>query len=169
MSLAKIKLFLTDIDGVMTDGLIYYTNKGTFSKGFHVHDGLGMLQLKKAGIKTGIITSESSEIVVNRAKRLLVDFLEAGREKGSKLPAAEEICRGLGVDLSEVSYIGDDINCLDLLERVGYPACPQNGVDAVKAVKGIYCTQKKGGEGAVREWIDYLWQRDLFYSISRNQ
>ncbi len=162
----KIKLFLTDMDGVMTDGLIYYGTDGNFSKGFHVHDGVGMLQLNTLGIKTGIITSESSPIVAARAKRLKVDFLRMGEEKGYKLPAAKEICRQIDIGLEEVAYIGDDVNCSDLLEEVGYPACPPNSHYSVKAITGIYQTQKPGGSGALREWIDYLLKQNLFQGSS---
>lgn len=158
----KIQLFLTDMDGVLTDGLIYYTHDGEFAKGFHVHDGVGMLRVRAAGIKTGIITSERSAVVERRAERLQVDFLCMGKEMGQKLPAAKEICQQLNLGMEQVAYMGDDLNCRDLLQQVGYPACPRNAQHEIKAIAGIYQTKLCGGEGALREWINYLFAQDLF-------
>lgn len=152
----NIKLFLTDVDGVLTDAGMYYTNNGDELKKFNTHDGMGLQLLQKAGIKVGIITSENTKIVENRAKKLKVDYLYQGKRDGGKLSAAKEICEKENISLSEVAYIGDDVNCFELLTNVGFAACPANAVDKIKAIPGIKIMKKKGGEGAVRELADYI-------------
>lgn len=152
----KIKLFLSDVDGVLTDGSMYYTESGDELKRFHTYDGMAFGLLKQAGIKTGIITSENTLIVERRAAKLKVDYLYQGHRDGGKLTAALEICTKEGISLDEVAYIGDDINCKALLEAAGYKACPANARPEIKAIPGILCLSTKGGDGAVREWVDII-------------
>lgn len=154
--LRNIKLFLTDVDGVLTDAGMYYSNSGDELKKFNTHDGMGLQLLQKSGIKVGIVTSENTKIVENRARKLKVDYLYQGKRDGGKLSAAEEICNIENISLSEVAYIGDDINCFELLSNVGFAACPADAVDKIKAIPGIRLMQKKGGEGAVREFAEYI-------------
>ncbi len=149
-----IKLFLSDVDGVLTDAGMYYSENGDELKKFNTHDGMAIRLLKEHGIKTGFITSEETKIVENRAKKLQVDYLIQGKNRGGKLVAAQEICRKEKILLSEVAYIGDDINCFELLSSVGLAACPANSVSKIKNIPGIILLSKKGGEGAVREFID---------------
>ncbi len=151
-----IKLFLCDVDGTLTDGGMYYSEKGDELKKFNTRDGMGFQLLREAGIKTGIITSEDTKIVENRAKKLKVDFLSQGKRNGGKLAVAKEICEQLGITLDEVAYIGDDVNCVELLEAVGLKACPADACEEVKAIDGIRVMTKKGGEGCVREFIDQI-------------
>lgn len=151
-----IKLFLCDVDGTLTDGGMYYSEKGDELKKFNTRDGMGFQLLREAGIKTGIITSEDTKIVENRAKKLKVDFLSQGKRNGGKLAVAKEICEQLGITLDEVAYIGDDVNCVELLEAVGLKACPADACEEVKAITGIRVMTKKGGEGCVREFIDQI-------------
>lgn len=152
----RIKLFLTDVDGVLTDAGMYYTNSGDEFKKFNTHDGMGLQLLQKEGIKVGIITSENTQIVENRAKKLKVDYLYQGKRDGGKLSAAQEICDINSITLNEVAYIGDDVNCFELLSNVGFAACPANAVAKIKAIPGVMVMQKSGGEGAVRELADYI-------------
>jgi len=152
----KIKLFLTDVDGVMTDGGMYYSESGDEMKKFNTRDGMAFQLLHDAGIKTGIITSESTKIVENRAKKLKVDFLHQGKRNGGKLAAVKEICENEGYKLDEVAYIGDDINCFELLSNVGKAACPVNSQLKIKNIYGINILKLKGGEGVVREFCDLL-------------
>jgi YrbI family 3-deoxy-D-manno-octulosonate 8-phosphate phosphatase len=152
----KIKLFLTDVDGVLTDGSMYYSENGDELKRFHTYDGMAFELLRKAGIKTGIITSENTEIVTRRAAKLKVDYLFQGKRDGGKLAAAQHICQELNISLHEVAYIGDDINCLELLQNVGTAACPANAMAAVKNIPNIIQLQKKGGEGVVREFVELI-------------
>ena len=102
-----IKLFLCDVDGTLTDGGMYYSENGDELKKFNTRDGMGFQLLREAGIKTGIITSEDTKIVENRAKKLKVDFLYQGKRNGGKLAVAKEICEQLGITLDEVAYIGE--------------------------------------------------------------
>lgn len=148
-----IKLFLCDVDGTLTDGGMYYSESGDELKKFNTRDGMGFQLLREAGIKTGIITSEDTKIVANRAKKLKVDFLCQGKRNGGKLAVAKEICSKMGIALDEVAYIGDDINCIELLKAVGIKACPADACEEVKAIADISVTMKKGGNGCVREFI----------------
>lgn len=152
----NIKLFLTDVDGVLTDAGMYYTENGDELKKFNTRDGMGLQLLMQAGIKTGIITSENTKMVENRVKKLKLDYLYQGKREGGKLAAAKEICEKEGISLSEVAYIGDDINCFDLLSAVGCPACPSDAMDKIKQIPHIKILSKKGGEGVVREFVEKI-------------
>lgn len=155
----QIKLFLSDVDGTLTDGGMYYSETGDELKKFNTRDGMGFQLLREAGIKTGIITSENTKIVENRARKLKIDFLRQSKRDGGKVAAAQEICNELGITFDEVAYIGDDINCHELLSKVGIAACPADAVSSVKEINNIYVTSIKGGEGCVREFIE----RVLYY------
>ena len=150
----NVKLFLTDVDGVLTDCGMYYSEGGDELKKFNTRDGAGFQLLREAGIKTGIITSENTKIVENRARKLKVDYLYQGKRDGGKLSAAKEICRIEKIQLSEVAYIGDDINCFKILTNVGLKACPSDACGKVKLIPGINILKLKGGEGVVRDFVD---------------
>lgn len=156
MGSIKIKLFLSDVDGVMTDAGMYYTESGDEFKKFNTHDGMAFQLLREAGIKTGIITSETTKIVERRALKLKVDYLYQGKQHGGKLDAAMEIGKLEGISLKEMAYIGDDLNCLALLSEAGLSACPANAVKKIKEVQGILQLKRNGGEGAVREFVDWI-------------
>ena len=146
-----IKLFLADVDG--TDAGMYYCENGEEFKKFNTHDGKGFELLRKAGIKTGIITSENTKMVANRAKKMKVDYLYQGLEHKGKLDIAREICKKENISLDEVAYIGDDVNCKELLQSVGLAACPSNALEEIKNISNIIKLSKKGGDGAVREFV----------------
>lgn len=156
----KVRLFLTDVDGCLTDGGMYYSAEGEALKRFCVYDGMGMVLLKQAGIPCGILTSENSDIVRARAGKLKLDFLYLGvgsrvnKDCLTKLQAAREICGQLGITLAEVCYVGDDVNDIDLLRAVGFPCCPPNARPEVKALPGIRILKTPGGQGAIREIAD---------------
>lgn len=152
----KIKMFLSDVDGTLTDAGMYYGDTGEKLKKFNTRDGKAFELLRKKGIKTGIITSENSKIVEKRAKKLKIDYLYQGRHGDSKLEAAIKICKQESILLSEVAYIGDDINCYELLNNVGFPACPSDAVPKIKDIANITILCKKGGDGCVREFVDNL-------------
>ena len=153
---SKVKLLLTDVDGVMTNGGMYYSADGDSMKRFHVHDGMGLQLLQAKGVKVGIITSEDNQIVRKRFEKLRLDFLVQGKRNEGKLAAAKSICGDMGIDLSEVAYIGDDINCRELLQHVGLAACPADAMDVIKSIPGIVLLKKKGGEGCVREFVELI-------------
>lgn len=155
-SLSSIKLFLSDVDGVLTDAGMYYSEYGDELKKFNTRDGMGFNLLSDAGIKTGIVTSENTQLVERRGKKLKLDYVCQGRRAGGKLAVVEDICRQLNITLAEVAYVGDDVNCLELLSAVGVAACPADAVDAVKNIPGIIQLMHKGGEGAVRELADKI-------------
>ena len=150
----QIKLFISDIDGTLTDGGMYYSENGDELKKFNTRDGMGFGLLRKAGIKTAIITSEDRLLNQRRAEKLCIDYLVQGKREGGKLAAAMSICKKLDISLDEVAYIGDDINCYDLLSSVGFAACPADAHNVIISLPGILVMQKKGGEGCVREFID---------------
>lgn len=158
----EVKLFLTDVDGCLTDGGMYYTAEGDAMKRFCVYDGMGMVLLRQAGIPCGILTSEQSPIVKARAEKLKLDFLYLGvgskdrQESLTKLGAAQKICDKLGITLADVCYVGDDVNDIDLLSAVGYPCCPPNARPEVLAIKGIHVLKTPGGQGAIREMADRI-------------
>ena len=167
--MGKIKLFLTDVDGCLTDGGMYYSAKGEELKRFCVYDGMGIVLLRQAGIPCGILTSEQSPVVKARAEKLKIDFLYLGvgsRVNGeclTKKQAALRICDKLKITLTEVCFVGDDINDIDLLSAVGFPCCPPNARPEVKAVArangalaDIHILNTPGGQGAIRELADYI-------------
>ncbi|MBB3699811.1 HAD hydrolase family protein [Flammeovirga yaeyamensis] len=151
-----VKLFLSDVDGVLTDAGMYYSESGDELKKFNTHDGMAFQLLSEQGIKTGIVTSENTKIVERRAKKMKIDFLYQGKKHGGKLNSAKEICKELGISLQEVAYIGDDINCFELLSSVGLAACPSNATDKIKNIPNIIQLEKAGGEGAVREFVNKI-------------
>lgn len=152
----EIKLFVSDVDGVLTDAGMYYSETGDELKKFNTHDGMAFQILRENGVKTGIVTSEDTNIVSKRASKLKVDYLYQGKKHNGKLSVVKEICEKEGISLDEVAYIGDDINCFELLSSVGYAACPANAVQKIKNIPHISQLEKNGGDGVVREFITFL-------------
>ena len=149
-----IKLVLTDIDGVWTDGGMYYDNTGNEWKKFNTSDSAGVLFCKKLGIPVGIISGEDTEIVRRRAEKLKIDYLFMGVK--DKLKVAKELCDKLGLDISrDVAYIGDDINDILLLKNVRISAAPANAPEYVKPY-AKWNLKKKGGEGVFREFVEKI-------------
>jgi 3-deoxy-D-manno-octulosonate 8-phosphate phosphatase (KDO 8-P phosphatase) len=149
----EIRLFLTDVDGVLTDGGMVYTEKGDEEKIFNTRDGGGLMLLQAAGIKTGIITSEKTEIVSRRAAKLGVDILLQGVK--DKLRAFGELEKSTGISLDETAYIGDDINDIPLLRAVGLAATvPDHCLPP--SVHIHYMTERPGGKGAVRDFAEWI-------------
>ncbi len=126
----EIKLIATDIDGVWTDGGMYYDNEGNEWKKFNTYDSAGIFFCKVNGIQTAIFTGEETEIVKRRADKLIVDHLFQGVK--NKLKSMNELCRKLGISLDQVAYIGDDLNDIELLKEVGLSACPHSSPEYVK-------------------------------------
>jgi 2-dehydro-3-deoxyphosphooctonate aldolase (KDO 8-P synthase) len=151
-----IKLLLTDVDGVMTDSGMYYSEAGDELKKFNTHDGMGLQLIRHKGIKSGIITSEETQLVERRFQKLKLDYLYQGKREGGKLACVKEICEKEGITLKEVAYIGDDVNCFELLSSVGLAACPADAMDEIKNIPGIIQLKKKGGEGCVREFVELI-------------
>lgn len=155
-----VKLFLSDVDGVMTDAGMYYSESGDELKKFNTHDGMAFQLLREAGIKTGIITTENTHIVERRAKKLKVDYLFQGKGFTSKLDTLYKICQAENIDFSQVAYIGDDLNCIEILKKVGVGACPANATKKVRQLRGILQLSRTGGDGVVREFVEWLFENN---------
>lgn len=152
----KLKLFVMDVDGVLTDGTLYFGAKGEALKGFHVLDGMGISLAKKAGLIPAIITGRMSEIVAARARELGIADVYQGR--ADKRQALEELFSHYNVTAEETAYMGDDLNDLSLLRQVALPIAPANAVPEVKAAAHVV-TDKSGGSGAVREALEYILKK----------
>lgn len=151
--LSKVKLLALDVDGVLTDGGLYFTDSGEEFKRFNVKDGLGIKLVMQRGIEVAIITVSAANAVRHRAKTLGIEHLYLGRE--DKLTAMNELCDRLNLSLAEVAYVGDDLTDLPVLKAVG---CPLTVADAIPQNQeaSIYITEKLGGQGAVREICELL-------------
>jgi len=151
---SQIKIFLSDVDGVLTDAGMYYTENGDEFKKFCTYDGMGMQLLQKDGVKVGILTSEDNQLNRRRAKKLKLDFDFHGAK--NKLQIVKDLCKSENITLNEVAYIGDDVNCLELLSNVGIAACPENAMKKIKSIPNIIQLSKNGGEGVVRELVELI-------------
>lgn len=149
----EIKMFLTDCDGCLTDGGMYYSEHGDEQKKFNTRDGMGFALLRNKGIVTGIVTSENVDLNKRRAQKLKLDVLEAGCK--DKVAAVKALCEKYAISLENVAYIGDDINDLDVIKMVGYGCCPADAMPQVRDV-AKYVTKAKGGEGVIREVVEAI-------------
>lgn len=151
--LSKIQMFLTDSDGCLTDGGMYYTENGDEIKKFSALDGMGLSMLRDAGIITGIVTGESRKLLERRAGKLHLDVLKMGIT--DKLPVVEAIAAEYKIPLSNICYIGDDISDLPVIKAVGFGCSVANGMSGVKN-EAKYITHTPGGYGAIREIADLI-------------
>lgn len=147
------KLILTDIDGVWTDGGMYYDQNENELKKFHTYDSAGILFCKLNNIATGIITGEKTNIVSRRAKKLNVDYLFQGVK--DKLKTTEIICSDMNITINDVAYIGDDLNDIRLIQKVGFSAAPASAPFYIKEMVDLVLS-KNGGEGVFREFVEHI-------------
>ena len=147
------KLILTDIDGVWTDGGMYYDETGNELKKFHTYDSAGILFCKHMSIPVGILTGENTKIVEKRAKKLKIDHLYQGVV--NKLEIAKSLCDEYSISLNDVAYIGDDLNDIELLKAVGVSACPSSAPIYIQKIVDKVLL-KRGGEGVFREFVEEL-------------
>jgi len=147
------KLILTDIDGVWTDGGMYYDQTDNEWKRFNTSDSAGVLFAHRLNIPVGIITGEETQIVARRAKKLRIDYLY--QNVRDKLSVAKSICEEMGITLGDVAYIGDDIGDINLLKEVGIAGVPANAPDYITALGNVPLT-KRGGEGVFREFVEAI-------------
>ena len=150
----NIKIVLSDVDGVLTDAGMYYSENGDEIKKFCVYDGMAFKILQDHGYKVGIITTEDMNLNRRRAKKLNLDYDFHGIN--DKLNVVKKLCKKENIDINQVAYIGDDINCFELLSNVGIAACPLNAVSDIKNIPGIIHLNEKGGDGVFREFVNYL-------------
>lgn len=149
----NIRIVLTDVDGVLTDGGMIYDEDGLKLKRFNVKDGMGSALLRQAGFRVGLISTDVSTIAKTRGERLKFDFIEIGSM--DKVQSLVEICAMTGVEFKNCAFIGDDVNDLEILKAVGFSAAPADAAPEIKEVVDYIC-EKKGGEGAYREFADLI-------------
>ena len=149
----KIKMIVFDVDGVMTDGSITYDENGVEYKTFNAKDGHGIVRMNNSGFVTAIITARNNGTVAHRAKNL--NFTELYQGAKYKLPALEELMAKYDLKYENVSYMGDDLPDICILEKVGLACCPNDAVDEVKNICNFQ-SKYGGGKGAVRELCDFI-------------
>ena len=147
------KLILTDIDGVWTDGGMYYDATNVELKKFNTYDSAGVLFAHNLHIPVGIITGENTQIVQRRADKLKVDYCYLGVK--DKLSVVKNLCKELSITLAQVAYIGDDLNDMDVLSKVGFAGVPVSAPEYVKQLANVPLS-KKGGEGVLREFVEMI-------------
>jgi len=148
-----IRMVITDVDGILTDGGMYYSEKGELLKKFNARDGMGFELLRKNQINTIILTREKSQIVVSRAKKIKADECFIGvLKKENKL---KEICKKYDISPNNIAYIGDDVNDKEIMKLVGFPATCKDGISEIKKISK-YIAELKGGEGVFREIADLI-------------
>lgn len=150
-TIPDIKMFLTDCDGCLTDGGMYYSELGDELKKFNTRDGMGISLLIQRGIITGIITSETVKLNQRRAEKLKLDIVEMGCT--DKLSTIKQLCQEKGISLDNVCYIGDDINDIEAIKAVGFGCCPADAIKEVKCVAD-YIASVNGGKGVIREVVE---------------
>jgi 3-deoxy-D-manno-octulosonate 8-phosphate phosphatase (KDO 8-P phosphatase) len=148
----RVKFLVLDVDGVMTDGGMYYTEHGDEFKKFNTKDGMAIKGARKAGLQVAFLSNGSTKFIIqNRAKTLGVEKVYVGSR--SKIDVLKEWCTDLGLGLEQVAYIGDDINDLEVMKAVGYSACPADAVKIIRETAQVVLT-KNGGDACVREFVD---------------
>ena len=152
-----IRCLVLDVDGVLTTGEIVYTSSGEEIKAFHAKDGLGLALAHRMGLQTAIITGRISPMVERRAKELRISHVQMGSH--NKSAGLQELLHTLDLEAHEVAYMGDDLNDLGIMSKVGLAMTPQDGVSEIKKVAHHIC-QAKGGEGAVREAVEYILKQE---------
>ena len=151
--LKRIRLFATDVDGVLTDAGMYYSESGEELKKFNTRDGMGIKLLQRAGIITAIVTQERTKLVAWRGEKLMIPEVHQGVM--DKVSLVRDMAERHGLLMEQVAYIGDDVNDVETLQAVGFSASPADGMPQALAVVDYVCA-KKGGEGAVREIIEMM-------------
>ncbi|HDH99938.1 MAG: 3-deoxy-D-manno-octulosonate 8-phosphate phosphatase [Candidatus Latescibacterota bacterium] len=145
-------MVVLDVDGVLTDGKLYYTSDGSITRAFNVHDGMGIVRALSSGIIVAALSGRDDPSVRRRMDELGVELLGGSDDK---LERYEDLLRKHGLKDEEVAYIGDDINDIPVMRRVGVPVAVADARPEVKAI-AFYVTHAKGGEGAVREVLDMV-------------
>lgn len=156
----NIRLLISDVDGVLTTGALFYGPNGAELKDFHVQDGMGIKLLQQSGVNFAIITAKTSEAVTKRMQDLNVEHVYQGQS--DKLDAYEDLKKKLNLTDEEIAYIGDDLPDLPLLRRVGFPVTVPNAPAIIQEYV-IWTTQLEGGKGAMRELCEFILQAQGTY------
>jgi 3-deoxy-D-manno-octulosonate 8-phosphate phosphatase (KDO 8-P phosphatase) len=162
----KIKLLIMDVDGTLTDGKLYFAPNGEIMKAFNVKDELIIAELAHHGIISVILTGRESQITINRCKELMITEIHQGIH--DKVKQLHYIVEKYHCSLHEVAYIGDDLNDLECMKLCGISGCPADAVDQVK-IAAHYICNAKGGEGAVREFVEYFVDELLLKAVVISQ
>lgn len=149
----NVKILLTDVDGVLTNGGMYYSNEGDIMKKFHTRDGMGVNLLRRNNIPTIIVTKEKTKIVRQWAKNMNVEKIYDGVKQKEQI--IDTICKMFKVRAEEMAYIGDDVNDLELMKRVGFSATPNDGIKEARQIADYTC-EVRSGEGVLREIADLI-------------
>ncbi len=174
-TIRDINTLILDVDGVLTDGIMVYGNDGNELKNFNVRDGKGISLAKVAGMRVILMTSEETELIKNRAKKLGIED-DAYLGIKNKLKSLEKIVGNNNLELKNIAFIGDDINDIPALNKVGLPIAVNDAVDEVRELvkkRGGFITTKNGGKGAVREAIETIlkkqgrWEKVIEKDIQR--
>lgn len=150
-----IKLLICDVDGVMTDGSLFFGDNALEYKAFHSRDGLGIMMLQRSGIPLAVITARTSKVVTHRMKNLKIDLVFQGQL--DKVQAFEQLCRQLELTPEQVAYVGDDLVDLPVMKKVGFSVAVADAHERVKQFAD-WTTQHKGGHGAVRDVCELLME-----------
>lgn len=160
----RVRLLLSDVDGILTDGTVLLLPGGGEAKSFHIRDGLGIVLAQRAGLKVGLLSGRSSESVAARAAELGIALVRQGvRDKGAEL---ERILESEGLEPHELAYIGDDLNDLPVMARIALSAAPKDAPFEVRS-QAYMITEARGGQGCLREFIEAIlkargdWERVL--------
>jgi len=164
--LRQIRLFATDVDGVLTDAGMYYSESGDEWKKFNTRDGMGIKLLQKAGLITAIVTQERTRLVARRAEKLAIPELHQGVM--DKLSVIRAMAERHGISLRQIAYIGDDVNDMEALNAVGFSVTPADGLPQVRKIVDYVC-RLKGGEGAVRELAEMILQSRIKATTKRER
>lgn len=148
-----VKLVLTDVDGVLTDGGVFYGSEGEVMKRFNIRDGMGVERLREHGVDVGFITGEKSESVVKRAEKLRIEIVHLFCK--DKPAVVRQIMEELGLAPEQVAYIGDDVNDIEAMKLVGFPATPADAMLQAREVAQFIC-RRPGGAGAFRELAEFI-------------
>jgi len=163
-NLRLVRMVAMDVDGVLTDAGMYYSESGDELKKFNTRDGMGIKLLQAAGMVTALITREKTAIVERRGRKLAVPEVHQGVD--DKLAVLTRLAKKYGLTLGQVAYIGDDVNDLEVLRAVGFSAAPADAMPSVLQVVHYVCA-KRGGEGAVRELTDLILAAQEWKAVKR--
>ena len=162
----QIKLVAFDVDGVLTDGALTFSDDGKEIKSYDAKDGLGVVMLSRAGLITSIITARESNAVKLRAK--MIDIKELFMGQKNKIEALEELVKKYNLKYEEIAYMGDDLPDLCVLKKIGLSCCPNDAIEDVKK-ECVFVSSKNGGKGAVRELCDFILKsKKITYEMISN-
>ena len=161
----QVQIVILDVDGVLTDGSMYYSDSGEVLKRFNTKDGMGISLLQRAGIKVAFVSGESTGIITKRAEKLKVTDVYLGVE--DKLTAVDDVLQKYRMNYQDACFVGDDINDFSVLKKVGFGVAVRGAVQIIKSI-AHYVTSRDGGDGAVREVCDIILASKNITYVNQN-